>query len=72
MNTKEALLQLAEYPPMTVRDLTGTVRKQVIQVDVMRLEQYVCRRFWTFVAKSNSIIPENWITQMGEDIKGNL
>ena len=41
MNTREALLQFAQYPSMTVRDLTGTVRKQVIQIDVIELAHHV-------------------------------
>ncbi|KKM17206.1 hypothetical protein LCGC14_1678140 [marine sediment metagenome] len=37
MNVREVLNGYAEYAPMTVRDLKGVVRKQVIQVDVLRL-----------------------------------
>ena len=37
MNVREALRGYAEFAPMTVRDLRGVVRKEVIQVDVLRL-----------------------------------
>ena len=37
MNIKEALMEFCIFEPMTVRDLSGKIREEIIQVDILVL-----------------------------------